>query len=165
MLKILRDILLIVVLSVVVGFMVNTFSPKGIALVGEWDPSKGVISAKAKDQPVSRDIEINSVQEAYAIFKEKSAVFVDAREESLFNEGHIQGAVSLFSYDYGRLFPDFMAKYPPDQPIVTYCSGRECEDSHTLARYLKEDGYTHVRVFVDGYPAWAKEGHPVEKAD
>lgn len=161
----LRDMFLIMVLSALVGFTVNTISPKGITFVGDWDPSKGVISANPKDQPVSHDIEINSVDEAYAIFKEKTAVFVDAREESLFSEGHIQGAVSLFVYDYGKLFSGFMAKYPHDQLIVTYCSGRECEDSHTLARYLKEDGYTQVRVFVDGYPAWSKEGLPVEKAD
>ncbi len=163
--KILKDMLLIIVLAAVTGLVVNSLSPRGITLMGDWDPSKGVVSANPKDRPVARDIEIRSVQEASTLFKDTSVLFVDAREETLFNEGHIQGAVSLFVYDYNKNFAAFMARYPKDQPIVTYCSGRECEDSHTLARYLKEDGYTHVRVFVDGYPAWAEEGLPVEKTE
>ena len=162
--KILRDILFIIVLAVLTGLTVNVFSTRGIALVGDWDIDNGVVSAKAKNQPVSHDIEIKTVQEAYTIFRGKSAVFLDARDGALYAEGHIKGAVHLFVNDYPRLFGEFLQTWPLDQPIVTYCSGRECEDSHTLARYLKEDGYTDVRVFIDGYPAWVKEGLPVEKA-
>lgn len=165
MTKIVRDMVLIVGFSALVGLGVNALSPAGISLVGEWDVSKGVVSPNSKSQPVSRDIEIGTVAEAYALFKEKSVVFVDARDEAAFRQGHIEGAVHLFVYDYNTTFPSFMARFPLNQPIVAYCSGRTCEDSHTLARYLKEDGYTDVRVFVDGYPAWEREGLPVEKTD
>lgn len=161
--KIFKDILCMIVLAAVTGLTVNALSPSGIALVGDWNPENGVISARAKNQPVSHDIEIPTVAEAYALFNDKNVLFVDARDVSQYDEGHIKGAVSLFVYEYGQRFPEFMAKVPLDRPIVAYCSGRSCEDSHTLARYLKEDGYTDVRVFVDGFPAWAEEGHPVEK--
>ncbi len=162
--KIFKDLGIMIVLAAVTGFCVNAFSPSGIALVGDWNPEQGVVSARVKNQPVSHDIEIRTVDEAFAIFSDQKALFVDAREDALFNEGHIKGAVSLFVNDYGKRFAGFMEKVPLDRPIVAYCSGRSCEDSHTLARYLKEDGYTDVRVFVDGYPAWAEEGHPVEKS-
>ncbi len=57
---------------------------------------------------------------------------------------------------------DFLNKYPPDWPIVTYCSGRTCDDSHHLAEMLIELGYLHVSILIDGYPAWLKEGFPIE---
>ena len=40
---------------------------------------------------------------------------------------------------------------------------RECEDSHILAYYLLGEGYTDVRVFIDGYPGWEAENLPVER--
>jgi rhodanese-related sulfurtransferase len=163
--KTIKGIVLILVISAVTGFTVNVLSPRGIALFGDWDTSKGVISAKAKNKPVAHGIEIQSVKEAYALFNEKTTVFVDARDKDSYDQGHIPGALSLSVYDYNKLFAGFMAVCPREKPVVTYCSGRECEDSHNLARYLKEDGYTDVRVFVDGFPAWEKEGLPVEKAD
>ena len=46
--------------------------------------------------------------------------------------------------------------------MITYCSGRTCEDSHNLARLLSEVGFTDVRVFIDGFPGWEAEGYPVE---
>jgi len=45
---------------------------------------------------------------------------------------------------------------------VTYCSGRTCEDSHNLGRFLSEAGYTDVRIFIDGFSGWQAEGNPIE---
>ncbi|GAB6094628.1 rhodanese-like domain-containing protein [Desulfatiferula olefinivorans] len=160
------EIGLILLLAVLTGFGVNALSPRGIALVGQWDVDKGVVTAAAKNGPVVHDLEIRRVREAYDLFRSAGALFVDARDESVYREGHIRGAVSLFPYDYDRLFGDFTARYPDrDRLIVTYCSGRECEDSHMLAQYLIEDGYTRVRVFIDGYPAWVAEGFPIDVTD
>ncbi len=163
--KIVRDIILIVGISALIGLGVNALSSAGIALMGEWDPSQGVVTANSRTQPVARDIEIGTVAEAYSLFNEKTVIFVDARDEAAYRQGHIEGAIHLFVYNYNTTFPSFLARVPLDQAMVVYCSGRTCEDSHTLARYLKEDGYTDVRVFVDGYPAWESEGLPVEKTD
>ena len=57
---------------------------------------------------------------------------------------------------------DFFEKYPFDRFIITYCSGRECDDSHRLAVYLKDAGYTRIKVYIDGISGWEKEGYPVE---
>ena len=154
---------LILCLSVVAAMTVNTLSPRGIALFGQWDVTKGVISAVARDDAVVHQREIRSVADALAVYQAGKALFVDARDTVLFEEGHIKGAVNLFVYEYDERFESFSRKFPDrDGLIVTYCSGRECEDSHILADYLEEDGYTNVRVFIDGFPAWHKEGLPVE---
>lgn len=160
------EIGLILLLATVTGLCINAVSPRGIALMGQWDVDKGVVTAAPKNSPVVHELEIHRVEEAYDLYRSAGALFVDARDESRFREGHIRGAVSLFPYDYDQLFEGFVTRYPDrDRLIVTYCSGRECEDSHTLAQYLIEDGYTQVRVFIDGYPAWVAEGLPVDYVD
>ena len=149
-------------LAVVAAFTVNFFSPRGIALLGEWDTSKGVITAKAKTDVVVRELEIQTPELAKEIFDKGNAVFVDARARDIYDEGHIKGAVSLPVNRFDELFFDFTKDYPTSTPIITYCSGRECEDSHALAQHLFEAGYTQVSVFVDGYPGWLEKGYPIE---
>ncbi len=150
-------------ISVFTALTVNAVSPKGIALMGDWDTSQGVISAKPKDDPVSHDIEIGNVFAAKKIYDTGEAVFVDARTEENYLEGHIDGAVLLPAYQFEELIDNFRTTIPPFTMIITYCSGRECEDSHVLAQCLLDEGYSDVRVFVDGYPAWEEMGFPIEK--
>lgn len=153
----------ILCISVIAAMAVNALSPRGIALIGQWDVAKGVISAVGRDDAVVHQREIMTVADALAIYQAGNALFVDARDTTLFEEGHIKGAFNLFVYEYDERFESFVQKFPDrDRLIVTYCSGRECEDSHLLADDLEQDGYTNVRVFIDGFPAWEKEGLPVE---
>ena len=56
----------------------------------------------------------------------------------------------------------FQKRYGRSQPIVTYCSGRTCGDSHRLAQLLFEHGFENVSVFIDGFPGWEAEGFPIE---
>ena len=160
--KILKECLLIVLVSCVCGFLFNEFSPKGIALVGEWDISKGVVSAVTKSDPVLHDLEISDVATAKKIFDTGRALFVDARAGEAFAEGHIKGAVSLPIGLYEEKLEAFINKYPLSTHIVTYCSGRTCQDSHELAQILLQFDYENVHVFIDGFPAWKKSGFPVE---
>ena len=41
-------------------------------------------------------------------------------------------------------------------------AARTCEDSHNLAQLLLAFGYTEINVFIDGFPGWESEGHPIE---
>ena len=148
--------------SVIVAFIVNYFSPAGIALVGQWDTSAGVITAKAKNDVVSGKLEIEDTILAKQIFDNGKVLFVDARMRDDYDEGHIPGAISLPVGQFDDLIDSFLDQYEIEQAIVTYCSGRTCEDSHILAQLLMDFGYNDVKVFIDGYPGWEAEGYPVE---
>jgi rhodanese-related sulfurtransferase len=52
---------------------------------------------------------------------------------------------------------------PRDQakPIVIYCSGGDCEDSHMLAQKLWGIQFNNVYVYKDGFPDWQSKGGPV----
>jgi rhodanese-related sulfurtransferase len=160
-----RQSLLLLGLALTTAFAVNSFSPNGIPLLGEWDTSKGVITANPDSGIVDRDLEIESVDAAKKFFDHRSAVFLDARSQDDFDRGHIEGALSVPVNDFESRLEDLKGRYEADTYFITYCSGRECEDSHRLAHKLFENGYWEVSVFIDGFPAWEAKGYPVEKVD
>lgn len=161
--KTVRECLLLLLISGSMALIFNTFSPNGIALVGQWDTDQGVVSAVARNNPVVHDIEIESVEVAKELFDAGQSVFVDARSLDAFNDGRIQGAYSLPIGTFEELIEQFFETHPFDTHIITYCTGRECQDSHELAQFLMEIGYDNVSVFIDGYPAWEEKGLPTEK--
>ncbi len=157
-----KEVIILLGLAVIAAFTVNFLSPKSIALVGQWDESQGVITARAKDDVVDDDLEIDDVKIAKQIYDSGEAVFVDARSLEDYEEGHIKGAVSLSVGQFNVVIDTFKTQYSTASTIVTYCSGRTCDDSHKLAQLLFEQGYTKVGVFIDGYPGWEAEGFPIE---
>ena len=148
--------------AVIIAFAVNYFSPGGIALVGQWDVIQGVITAKEKNDIVITDLEIGDVTLARKLYDSGKFVFVDARSRDDYVEGHIKGAVSLLVGEFDEKIDVFLEEYSPEKAIITYCSGRTCEDSHRLAQLLLEFGYEKINVFIDGYPGWVTRGYPIE---
>jgi rhodanese-related sulfurtransferase len=160
--KTFKEIIILLSVSLTLALVVNTFSPRGIALVGQWDTAKGLITASSAEGAAGQLQEIDSVAWAKDIFDKGDVLFVDARSQNDYENGHIAGAISLPIGQFEKRIGFFLNRYPLEQPIVTYCSGRNCEDSHELARFLSDVGFTNVRIFIDGFPAWEAEGYPVE---
>jgi rhodanese-related sulfurtransferase len=126
-------------------------------------------SSSARETPVhatSGPIQEISSQEAWAAFQ-SGAPFLDARRSAEFAEGHIARAWSTPVWESDvddRLITFKAARRPgPEDPIVIYCSGGDCRDSHLLATKLLNEGYFHLLIYRDGFPAWVALGHPVEK--
>ncbi len=153
-----KEITLLLGISILLGFIVNQLSPNRIELFGNWDTSKGVISANSVDQR----IEIQSINQAKSIYNAKKTIFIDARSTELFNDEHIKGAISLPVDQFDTMIESFMEKYPETTSIVTYCSGRECEDSHNLGKLLIDFGYENTQVFIDGFSGWKGAAFPIE---
>lgn len=160
--KTLKEITIILGLATAVALTVNYLSPAGIALVGQWDTSEGVVTARAKNDAVISGIEIQTVGRARELYDTGDFIFVDARSAEDYQAGHIKGAVSLPVGQVEEKLSAFLENYPPETFIITYCSGRTCRDSHHLAEILMEMGYENINVFIDGFPGWENEGHPVE---
>lgn len=93
--------------------------------------------------------------------------FLDARRRAEFAEGHIAGAwcTPVWESDLDeRLISFKAARRPgPEDPIVIYCSGGDCQDSHLLAAKLLNEGYGHLLIYRDGFPDWLAQHRPVEK--
>ena len=160
--KTLKEMIFLLGISIISAFTVNFFSPAGIALVGQWDESLGVVASKADSDVFSGELEIKDVKTAKQIYDKGKAVFVDARSLENFKNGHIKGAESLPLDQFDNFIKAFKKKYPTDTFIVTYCSGRTCDDSHRLEQLLFDHGYVNVSIFIDGYQGWKAEGYPIE---
>ncbi len=94
--------------------------------------------------------------------------FLDARRTSVYRQGHIVAArpFSVWESDIDEKIKAFFAEgHDPSSPIVVYCSGGECEDSHTLAQKLYLSGFDAVFVYKDGFPDWQRRGLPVHVGD
>jgi rhodanese-related sulfurtransferase len=46
---------------------------------------------------------------------------------------------------------------------MTYCSGKNCDESFLLTLYLRRQGFTNVVLFTGGFETWTARGHPVER--
>jgi len=139
-----KEVGILLGVSIVAAFAVNSFSPAGIALVGQWDTSQGVVTANAKNDIIIDGIEIGTVDQAGKLYDSGDYIFVDARSPEDYEERHIKGAVSLPVGQFEEKIAAFLERYPPEASIVTYCSGRTCEDSHHLAEFLLEFGYDKI---------------------
>ncbi|MGB5987495.1 MAG: rhodanese-like domain-containing protein, partial [Desulfobacterales bacterium] len=80
-------------------------------------------------------------------------VLVDSRpKRPKYDKGHIPGAISIPDTHFDK----FKDQLPADKtkPVVFYCGGFKCKLSHKSAAKAIEMGYTSVKVFPAGYPAW-----------
>jgi rhodanese-related sulfurtransferase len=96
----------------------------------------------------------------------RKALFLDARRSSVFAEGHITGARSFPVWESDiddRVKSLYEEGLDQQAPVVVYCSGGNCEDSHMLAEKLYMVGFDNVRIYKDGFPDWQKRGLPVSK--
>jgi rhodanese-related sulfurtransferase len=94
----------------------------------------------------------------------KGVLFLDARRTSVYEQGHIAGArpFSVWESDIDdkvrKLFDERSDAEAQARPIVIYCSGGDCEDSHMLAQKLWGIQFNNVYVYKDGFPDWQKKG-------
>lgn len=108
--------------------------------------------------------DIVSLNQAKKIFSKKEDVlWVDARFQEIFNEGHIPKAVNLPAYIFNDTIASFIAKNEKSKRIIVYCSSNECEDSKTVKDKLVQVGYKYARIFKGGYQEWVEKGMEIEK--
>ena len=129
-------------------------------------PSSAVSGSSQRfpSHPDKASVEIGG-DEAEALFRE-GRLFLDARRGSVYADGHISGARSLpvWESDIGdRVKGLYEEGLDQNAPIVIYCSGGDCEDSHMLAEKLYMVGFNALFVYKDGFPGWQKRGLPVTK--
>ena len=116
--------------------------------------------------PAQPFAEITSAQ-AKALF-DGGAVFIDARRSAAYRDGHVRGSrsISVWESDADAKVKAFYDEgHEANAPIVVYCSGGDCEDSHELARKLWGVTFDNVCVYRDGFPDWERRGWPVSRGN
>jgi rhodanese-related sulfurtransferase len=100
-----------------------------------------------------------------ALLYSKGVLFLDARRSSAYEESHIAGArpFSVWEADVDDKVNALYSERQDSQdaPIVIYCTGGACEDSHMLSQKLWGIQFNNVYVYKDGFPDWQKRGGAV----
>ena len=156
-------VLILLTVSLIISMGVNYFSPSGIALKGQWEPSKGVVTAKSKQDIVHTDIEINNPLAVRQMIQNREVVLVDARPKDVYDMGHLPGALSFPLTDFDGGLDRLMDRVKKDTAMLVYCSGVECHDSHAFAAKLLALKFTKVRVYAGGFSEWQEMGFETEK--
>jgi rhodanese-related sulfurtransferase len=129
-------------------------------------PTPAVDISKFAPHPDKAYVEISG-DEAAALHA-KGVLVLDARRTSVYEEGHIAGARSFSVWEsdiddkVAALFNERSDPREQNLPIVIYCSGGACEDSHMLAQKLWGVQFNNVYVYKDGFPDWQKRGLAVK---
>lgn len=117
------------------------------------------IEAKA----LREGIPLATAAQAMTFLQSGTHVILDARPTSDYGAGHIPTAISVPYDSVAAAMVTAQQYLTPSRPIMTYCSGKNCDESFLLTQYLRSQGFTNVVLFAGGFETWSAEGHPVER--
>lgn len=149
----LNQMLAIIILSLAVGLFTNILRSDRIPIL-----SQDMTLADDLDEVSGQPVAVTLAQ-AKSLF-DKGVLFVDARGDEYFADGHIQNAWN------SGFFMELMFKLDSlqsrDDGVVLYCSDDDCGSSEELANDLYNEGFTKLFVFKGGWLEWNESGYPVE---
>jgi rhodanese-related sulfurtransferase len=182
---------IVVIVGLGIGLAANELSPRGLALSRNYFPGRTnqVPAAPAPVQAVPAPVETNEpsaaaqlserlrgkglqelkLNQVEILFHDPRSqdgriVFVDARNQDDYQEGHIPGAYELDPYHPEKEMRTVLPICQAAEKIVVYCTGGDCEDSDTAALLLQDGGVSDQKLFVygGGFTAWEAAHLPVE---
>ncbi|MFQ5461575.1 MAG: rhodanese-like domain-containing protein [Phycisphaerae bacterium] len=90
-------------------------------------------------------------------------VLVDARNENVYEEGHIAGALRCYHYELEACIDRVIEAATGVEKVIVYCNGGECEDSKYMCHELIDNfglPYESVYLFAGGWAAWMEHELP-----
>ena len=106
--------------------------------------------------PIIREISIDIAKDLF----DQNMLFVDARTEEYYKEGHIPKAVCNDNLDL--LITKMEKHISIDDGFIVYCSDDDCGSSEELAYLLQEQGFSNIYLFKGGWKQWVDNNLPIE---
>lgn len=165
---VLKQIIIIVLLSSVLGLGGNFFSPNKIDWVGQYRSLSGGDGPIVPPTAEAGDPPFIAVDVAEMEHSNYDVIFVDARDPQEFECGTIPGSInipfeSLPEENVAAYIDSALNHIDKGHAVIVFCSGEECDLSLHLARNMQMFGYTDVAIFFGGAREWEKFGLPVER--
>jgi rhodanese-related sulfurtransferase len=171
---------LLLVLGLAVGLGANTVRGKDrINLSRNYFPLPPVVAPPptapspktegATTQPTAPEspFRVVELKEVLELFEHPNAamgvhVFIDARADEPYLEGHIPGALQCDHYRLEDYLPNVLSIAAAAETIVVYCNGSDCEDSLAVCGDLLLGDVPRVKImlFKGGWQDWKKAGLP-----
>ena len=194
--NVLLEFALVTVIGSALGLAANAMYRDGISLQRDYFPKNEVViesqaSPATGPIPISQEDEFNPKfldtvaeylqkqgfqvirhDDVVALFNDPLSmegynIFVDARDDHGYQQGHIPGAYQLDHYRIERYIDEVMEAAQLALKIVIYCNGGECEDSEFALNELLQRGIDPAKMFIypGGIGLWEHCELPIEKGE
>jgi len=154
----------IVIVSVVICFLWNAFSPNRIAWVRRQVPKVEPVRNNAPVHPdngnEAKACDVVDTTQALEFFNEGTATFIDARLREDYEKGHIIGAISIPTEQFDIIYPEVSHLLNAEKALIVYCEGIGCELSEEICQFLLDMDYEDVHLYEAGWPEWKEKGLP-----
>ncbi len=185
--------MIVAVVGALFAFAANAVSPRGLRLARNYFPGRAPISLPAATttrlapssgetnlalasavNPLAARLQAKGLQlvESHQMaqlfrdprYEQELVVFIDARDDQHYQEGHIPGAYQFNHYRAENYLATVLPVCQTAEQIVVYCTGGDCEDSEFAALFLRDVGIPQEKLFVygAGMSEWNTSGLPVE---
>lgn len=187
--QVLREAAFLAGIGLALALFANAVSPRGLSLTRDYFPgtqSRGkpgnppqpgttnsatpsTPAAQMRNRLQSHGLALADSNQVIGLFRDPRyqldlVVFVDARNDQHYAEGHIPGARQFDHYRPERYLEAVVPACEAAEQIVVYCNGGDCEDSEFTALALSEAGIpkTKLLIYGGGFAEWTANGLPVE---
>ena len=154
----LNQIYIYFALSLLISIFVNIFRTDSLPYIAiSLEKIEDIAQIENSSlQPQIREISIDVAERLFS----DSVLFIDAREEEYYIEGHIPN--SICNDDFDSLVYQIEDFIKTKNGFVIYCSDDDCGSSEDLAYQLKDQGFTNIYLFKGGWKQWIENNHPME---
>jgi len=142
------DFLVILIVSLLCGIIFNLVNPNGINILPSSWAGESISSA--------------SLSMATAKHKDGKTLFLDARPDTFYKQGHIEGAVNVPSALFDLVYMMELSDLDKNKDIIVYGRTISSLYDEQVARKLILRGFKTTMILEAGFSAWEKKGFPVE---
>jgi rhodanese-related sulfurtransferase len=103
-----------------------------------------------------------NLAQAYALFQEGRALFIDSRPPEEYAELHVPQALNITPSMLDAGGAEKVAGLAKDREIVAYCGQVSCDLALQVAEKLQALGFTRVTAYMGGFRAWDEAGYPAD---
>ena len=154
----LNQIYIYIALSLFISFFVNIFRTDSLPYIAiPLEKIEDIAQIENSSlQPQIREISIDVAERLFS----DSVLFIDARAEEYYHEGHIPN--SICNDDFDSLVYQIEDFITYKNGFVVYCSDDDCGSSEDLAYQLQDQGFTNIYLFKGGWKQWVENELPME---
>ena len=147
-----------IALSLLISFCVNILRMESLPFVAiPLEKIEDITQIENSDiQPQIREITIDIAERLFS----DSVLFIDARAEEYYFEGHIPNSICNDNFD--SLIIQVEDKITYSDGFVVYCSDDDCGSSEDLAYQLQDQGFTNIYLFKGGWKQWMENNLAIE---
>jgi rhodanese-related sulfurtransferase len=184
--RVLQEALLVGIVGAILALIANAASPRGLRLGTNYFPggkssqgaatvtTPGTTNTPAVEGLAERfareGLQLADSNRVSQLFhdprrQQELIVFIDARSEEHYLEGHIPGAYQFDRFHLENSMPPLVPVCTSAEQIVFYCSGGDCEESEQAAIAVRDSmALPKEKIFVygGGINEWRSNAMPVE---